>query len=312
MEKVSVGIPTYNRPDGLRRTLEQIGRQTFSDLEIVVSNNASTDPRVVEVLNKAMAADSRIRVVHQPENRGIINNFLEVLRLSSSKYFMWAADDDEWDPDFIKTCYEAMISHDVGSVMTGFKALHRPRNTFIVPTVPALNGVHKFRDTMLFFNSMPHSIFYGLHRRDTLMYLVNEAYADHSLMDDEYIIVRQILEHGYLVLADRCLYVAGIDTPTYEIKLPRESEKAQFFYYKRLIHFIRLVATCDELNDLQKLEVLRRAILQKLNILMMFEKNIRPPDQYELASVISEFLKTFDVNKLKEYVELFAAIGKLK
>ena len=43
---VSVGIPTYNRPEGLRRTLECITKQTYKNLEIIVSNNCSSGPEI--------------------------------------------------------------------------------------------------------------------------------------------------------------------------------------------------------------------------------------------------------------------------
>lgn len=98
---VSVGIPTYNRPDGLRRSLECIVGQTYSNLEIIVSDNASTNPRVAIVAAEFQARDSRIRYVRQPANFGPTENFRFVLREATGDYFMWAADDDSWEPEFI-------------------------------------------------------------------------------------------------------------------------------------------------------------------------------------------------------------------
>jgi glycosyltransferase involved in cell wall biosynthesis len=46
---VSVGIPCYNRPEGLKRTLECITGQTYKNLEIIVSDNCSPDPEVERV-----------------------------------------------------------------------------------------------------------------------------------------------------------------------------------------------------------------------------------------------------------------------
>lgn len=98
---VSVGIPTYNRPEGLARTLEYITRQTYQNLEILVSDNCSPDPRVREVVEELRVRDSRIKYFRQTTNLGPSKNFEFVLHAATADYFMWAADDDHWEPGFI-------------------------------------------------------------------------------------------------------------------------------------------------------------------------------------------------------------------
>ena len=101
---VSVGIPTYNRPDGLRRTLECITGQTYKNLEIIVSDNCSLGPETEEVVREFIVKDGRIQYYRQEENRGPEFNFIFVLEKANGEYFMWAADDDEWDKEFISSC----------------------------------------------------------------------------------------------------------------------------------------------------------------------------------------------------------------
>ena len=101
---VSVGIPTFNRPDGLAATLSNIRRQTYQNLEIIVSDNASSDPRVSEIVCEAARNDSRISFYREPVNRGAKANFESVLAKSSGVFFMWAADDDAWSDEFIERC----------------------------------------------------------------------------------------------------------------------------------------------------------------------------------------------------------------
>ncbi|MCA6544957.1 MAG: glycosyltransferase, partial [Pseudanabaena sp. M074S1SP2A07QC] len=91
---VSVGIPTYNRPNGLKRTLECITQQTYRNIEIIVSDNCSIDPNVEMVVKEFQSKDDRICYFRQLENKGAGANFLFVLKQSVGKYFMWAADDD--------------------------------------------------------------------------------------------------------------------------------------------------------------------------------------------------------------------------
>ena len=47
---VSVGIPTYNRPKGLKRLLKQIQNQTYKNIEIIVSDNCSENEKKLKKL----------------------------------------------------------------------------------------------------------------------------------------------------------------------------------------------------------------------------------------------------------------------
>lgn len=105
---VTVGIPTFNRPEGLESTLKCILGQTYKNLEIIVSDNCSTDSRVEEVVNKYTAVDSRVSFFKQAQNISIVPNFQFLLDKASGEYFMWAADDDSWDENFIETCLDGL------------------------------------------------------------------------------------------------------------------------------------------------------------------------------------------------------------
>lgn len=99
---VSVGIPTYNRPEGLRRTLDCITQQTYKNLEIIVSDNCSPNPEVERVVKEFKGKVNRIQYFRQSENKGAGNNFKFVLEKATGEYFMWAADDDEWEKFYIE------------------------------------------------------------------------------------------------------------------------------------------------------------------------------------------------------------------
>jgi len=112
---VSVGIPTHNRPEGLRRTLECITTQTCRDLEILVSDNGSSGHATRDVVESFMAGDPRVSYHRSSTNEGPVANFRRVLERAAGKYFMWAADDDLWDERFVAagvTCLEREPSFD--------------------------------------------------------------------------------------------------------------------------------------------------------------------------------------------------------
>jgi glycosyltransferase involved in cell wall biosynthesis len=96
---VSIGVPTFNRPVGLHRTLDRIAKQNYRNLEIIVSNNASTDPEVEKVINEFLIFDKRIKYYHHTKNIGAALNFRFVYEKATGDYFMWAADDDYFEND---------------------------------------------------------------------------------------------------------------------------------------------------------------------------------------------------------------------
>lgn len=105
---VTVGIPTYNRPQGLARTLACICSQTYTNLQVIVSDNCSTLTEVSDIIKEAAAKDQRIIPCIQETNISIVPNFQFLLDHATGKYFMWAADDDQWEKDFIERCVNAM------------------------------------------------------------------------------------------------------------------------------------------------------------------------------------------------------------
>jgi glycosyltransferase involved in cell wall biosynthesis len=109
--RVSVGLPTYNRPDGLAAALDCLTAQTHRDIDILVSDNCSTDPRVQSVILDYAARDSRIRHQRHPTNLGAAPNFKSVLEAATNPFFMWASDDDLWEPDFIASNLALLAAH---------------------------------------------------------------------------------------------------------------------------------------------------------------------------------------------------------
>lgn len=98
---VSIGMPVYNAERFLDEALDSLLAQTFTDYELIISDNASTD--ITESICRTYERnDTRIRYVRQPYNIGMLANFQFVLHQSVGKYFMWAAADDRRSVDFLE------------------------------------------------------------------------------------------------------------------------------------------------------------------------------------------------------------------
>lgn len=105
--RVSIGVPVYNGENYLTEALDALLGQSFGDFELIISDNGSTDA-TGSICRQYSAKDPRIRYYHSAENRGAAWNFNRVVELANGDYFMWAAHDDLWEPDFIKKCVAAL------------------------------------------------------------------------------------------------------------------------------------------------------------------------------------------------------------
>jgi len=112
-------MPVFNGAKTVGKAIDCLLRQTFSEFELIVSDNASTDT-TMDLLSTYIQ-DRRVRVIGQERNFGAFRNFMTVLENSSGKYFMWAAADDLWAPQFVESCVHVLDSRsDVGLAMTGW------------------------------------------------------------------------------------------------------------------------------------------------------------------------------------------------
>jgi len=119
---ISIGIPTYNRADAyLKDALESALNQTYQHIEIIVSDNCSSDN--TEELIKGYD-DERIKYFRHSENIGANNNFNYCVEKAKGTYFHMLHDDDLIDPDFLEVCMEA-VDYDTsaGLIRTGMRVI---------------------------------------------------------------------------------------------------------------------------------------------------------------------------------------------
>ena len=112
---VSIGLPVYNGERFLAQTLDSLLGQTLGDLEIIISDNASTDGTAA-ICKDYAARDARIRYIRQESNRGAMRNFNFVAQQARGRYFKWAPANDFCDPRLLEKCVRVLES-DPGAVL---------------------------------------------------------------------------------------------------------------------------------------------------------------------------------------------------
>jgi glycosyltransferase involved in cell wall biosynthesis len=111
LPRVSIGMPVYNGAGSLPEVLESLAGQTMRGLEIILSDNASTDD-TADICRRFAARDPRIRYFRQPATVPVTDNFSFVLAQARAPYFMWAAHDDLRDADYVERLAAALDRSD--------------------------------------------------------------------------------------------------------------------------------------------------------------------------------------------------------
>ena len=119
---VTIAIPTYNRADYfLKQALKSALDQTYQNIEIIVSDNCSTDNTESVVRD---FSDSKIQYFRQTTNIGANNNFNFCVQVAKGEYFLLLQDDDLIDPDFIEVCLKgASYATNYGIIRTGTRII---------------------------------------------------------------------------------------------------------------------------------------------------------------------------------------------
>lgn len=108
---VSIGMPTYNRAPYLKQAMDSLLAQTYKNFVIFLSDNASTDG--TQALCEAYAkSDKRVRYMRRAVNIGQEPNMNAVLQeiIAAADFYMMAADDDLWLPQFLARCMAALMT----------------------------------------------------------------------------------------------------------------------------------------------------------------------------------------------------------
>lgn len=105
--RVTVGVPVFNGAECIRRALDSVLAQTFTDFVVEISDNASTDS-TGEICSEYVKRDTRVRYIRQPSNIGAARNFNFLAARARSRYFMWHCVDDFTDPSYLEVCFRTL------------------------------------------------------------------------------------------------------------------------------------------------------------------------------------------------------------
>lgn len=166
---VTIGVPTYNRPKGLVRSLDHILLQTYSNLEIIISDNCSTDDTVQQIIKEYAEKDNRIKPFRQKENIGLEANFNFVFSKASADYFIWMSDDDYFDSNYIEECIKELSQNPEYVLCSGVAHYYTGSHFLFTEKMFFVNQKSPFLRLFTYFSNVDkNGSFYGVFRNRLL------------------------------------------------------------------------------------------------------------------------------------------------
>jgi glycosyltransferase involved in cell wall biosynthesis len=165
---VTIGMPTYNGQEYISIALDALLSQSYSQFEIIISDDASTD-KTQQICQEYATRDERIHFIKQNRNLGFVKNFNYVLDKAKGDYFMWAGQDDLWDKNFVATLLE-LLQNNPNTVlaMSNFQNIHEGKKYFVYKKTHFNNTWSKYKTLIHFLKTTNLSYFYGLYKTSAL------------------------------------------------------------------------------------------------------------------------------------------------
>ena len=137
---ISVIVPVYNRKATLERCVQSLRGQTYSDLEIILVDDGSTDGSGA-LCNALAREDVRIRVIHK-ENGGVSSARNAGMEAAKGEYLMFTDSDDYVEPQMAEKLLEGIGEDDIA--ICGFHHHYQGRDIVRIPRVPGQSGEENF------------------------------------------------------------------------------------------------------------------------------------------------------------------------
>jgi glycosyltransferase involved in cell wall biosynthesis len=204
--RVGIGMPVFNGAGTLARAVRSLQSQTNPNWSLLICDNASTDDTPV-ISARLCGEDRRIRYMRHAVNVGAPANFATALHGSPGEFFMWAAHDDQWHPEFIQANVSA-LDQDPGLVASVSRILQSGTGSqsLLEPGTFALDGSPRANRRRFLRRPGMNSRIYALYRRAALAQCV----APDTFWAFDWAIVLRVLACGRFHEVPRPLLIRNV------------------------------------------------------------------------------------------------------
>lgn len=103
-------VPAWNAEEFIERTLDSLDAQTYPNLSVLISDDASTD-KTVELCSDYVQRGDQFALIQQSQNLGWLGNANALLKAADADYLLFAFHDDVLLPDFVERCVAVLESN---------------------------------------------------------------------------------------------------------------------------------------------------------------------------------------------------------
>ena len=250
---ISIGLPVYNGEESILNALNSLLKQTFSNFELIISDNASTD-LTGEICKSKMITDKRIRYFRQEKNMNQLWNFNFVLKQAVGEFFMWAGADDVWHPKFLEKNIENLTLNQniVGSISeiefyynkweeNDLKKFENTKVREKNKLVHSIIGEYSEKVDFVFDFNHPQCV-YSVFRRNVLV----ESTIRKPFGSWDYAVILKVLQYGDISVIDELLMYMyrGHKTEENRKKLFYSCRQQKISIVKSLFPFMPLTFWC--------------------------------------------------------------------
>lgn len=136
---VSVVLPTHNGAQWLRQAVDSVLNQTYTDIELICVNDASTD-ETGRIIEECAQEDSRVKIITNEVNQKLPKSLNIGFKQAEGEYFTWTSDDNWYEPTAIEKMVDHLENHSKdGMVVCAYEqvnVLHDQRRVMYCDTSP--------------------------------------------------------------------------------------------------------------------------------------------------------------------------------
>ena len=143
--KIDILLTTYNSNiDFLKKQIDSILTQTYKNIYLLISDDKSSNPKVIDLLKEYEKKDKRIKLYLQEKNLGYNKNFEFLLKCSGANYIMFCDHDDIWNSDKVEKSLKKIVEENVDLVYCNAEQINEKgeiiqKNYFKYKNIPLIN-----------------------------------------------------------------------------------------------------------------------------------------------------------------------------
>lgn len=209
--RVTIGMPTYRRPETIRRALRSIAAQSYRQFVLIISDNNGPDPQTIAAVREIETELPEMAVIAQSENIGALSNLNMLLALAETEYFMWLADDDEVTPDYLEELVQLLDADQTAVTAMGrWKMMTSPEEGTLRTQLRLDAAGRAARLFRFVAGEADDSAFYGVHRTSALRCCSFRGFLPPNrgvLTNWCYVLLFDLLLRGRIVFAKQATWI---------------------------------------------------------------------------------------------------------